>query len=232
MGTGDAAYRRRRFGFSPSWTIGKPATDTPASARSISQAQYGEIHVWTSPLLTLMTGSGDCEHYAIAKFVALHQAGIQPEDLRIVIMHDTIRGEDHAVAAARLDGRWFTLDNRRMTMAEDAHIRNYGRTDQYGVMQYANAPLLAVAPNRKPSAAVKLAAEPGLNFNSKPFRSMIYSNYMGIRGTTPHVEISDAGTVKLSTLIEEAKSKITKGPPFAQQPEQKVVTSPMLGLAA
>jgi hypothetical protein len=42
---------------------------------------------------------------------------------------------------------------------------------------------------------------------------MIYSNYMGIRGTTPHVEISDAGTVKLSTLIEEAKSKITKGPP-------------------
>ena len=146
MGTGDAAYRRRRFGFSPSWTIGKPATDTPASARSISQAQYGEIHVWTSPLLTLMTGSGDCEHYAIANFVALHQAGIQPEDLRIVIMHDTIRGEDHAVAAARLDGHWLTLDNRRMAMVEDAYVRNYRPPyviDQYGVMQYANAPLLA-----------------------------------------------------------------------------------------
>jgi predicted transglutaminase-like cysteine proteinase len=75
-------------------------------------AQYGEIDVWTSPLLTFTTGSGDCEDYAIAKFVALHQAGM-PEDLRIVIMHDTIRGEDYAVAAARLDGRWFTLDNRR-----------------------------------------------------------------------------------------------------------------------
>src|SRR6476660_1249320 len=33
---------------------------------------------------------------------------------------------------------------------------------------------------------------------------------MGIRGTTPHVEISDDGTVKISTLIEEGKSKITK----------------------
>jgi len=27
--------------------------------------------------------------------VALRQAGIAPDDLRIVIMHDTIRGEDH-----------------------------------------------------------------------------------------------------------------------------------------
>ena len=35
---------------------------------------------------------------------------------------------------------------------------------------------------------------------------------MGIRGTTPHVEISDDGTVKFSTLIEEGKSKLTKKP--------------------
>src|ERR1700694_4469904 len=33
---------------------------------------------------------------------------------------------------------------------------------------------------------------------------------MGIRGTTPHVEISDDGTVKFTTLIEEGKSKVTK----------------------
>ncbi|HMF22148.1 MAG TPA: hypothetical protein VKG24_08485, partial [Pseudolabrys sp.] len=30
---------------------------------------------------------------------------------------------------------------------------------------------------------------------------------MGIRGTTPHVEISDDGTVKFSTLIEEGKER-------------------------
>lgn len=33
---------------------------------------------------------------------------------------------------------------------------------------------------------------------------------MGIRGTTPRVEISDDGTVRFSTLIEEGKSKPTK----------------------
>jgi hypothetical protein len=33
---------------------------------------------------------------------------------------------------------------------------------------------------------------------------------MGIRGTTPHVEISDDGTVKFSTLIEENKNSVTE----------------------
>jgi hypothetical protein len=46
---------------------------------------------------------------------------------------------------------------------------------------------------------------------------------LGIRGTTPRVEISDDGTVKFSTLIEEGKSKLVKKPGAAttQQPEQK-----------
>jgi len=46
---------------------------------------------------------------------------------------------------------------------------------------------------------------------------------MGIRGTTPRVEISDDGTVRFSTLIEEGKNKLAKKPgsATAQQPEQK-----------
>src|SRR6195256_13429 len=119
-------------------------------------AQYGEIDVWSSPLVTLATGAGDCEDYAIAKFVALRLAGIPADDLRIVIMHDTIQGEDHAVAAARLDGRWLTLDNRRMAMVEDAHIRNYRPTfviDQSGIMQYVDAPLLAGLVGADPALA-------------------------------------------------------------------------------
>jgi hypothetical protein len=48
---------------------------------------------------------------------------------------------------------------------------------------------------------------------------------LGIRGTTPHVEISDGGTVKVSTLIEEGKSKVTKVAPRIQ-PEQKANHKP------
>ena len=46
---------------------------------------------------------------------------------------------------------------------------------------------------------------------------------MGVRGTTPHVEISDDGTVKFSTLVEEGKSKLTKkaAAPAAEQPDHQ-----------
>jgi hypothetical protein len=45
---------------------------------------------------------------------------------------------------------------------------------------------------------------------------------MGVRGTTPRVEISDDGTVRFSTLIEEGKRSVARKPaaPAAQQPEQ------------
>ena len=111
-------------------------------------ALYGQLDVWTSPLATLATGAGDCEDYAIAKFVALRQAGVAAEDLRIVVMRDLPSGEDHAVAAVRLDGRWLTLDNRRMAMIEDSDVRSVRPTfviGQNGVSRYVDPPFVAEA---------------------------------------------------------------------------------------
>lgn len=110
-------------------------------------AQYGQVDVWSSPLVTLARGAGDCEDYAIAKLVALRLAGIAPDDLRIVVMRDTLSGEDHAVAAARLDGHWLMLDNRRMAMIEDSYMRNVRPLfviDQHGVSEYVETPLIAL----------------------------------------------------------------------------------------
>jgi predicted transglutaminase-like cysteine proteinase len=109
-------------------------------------ATYGEPDVWSTPLATFARGSGDCEDYAIAKFVALAKAGVAPDDLRIVVMHDLLGGEDHAVVAARLDGHWLMLDNRRMAMIEDTDIRSFRPTfviDQNGVNRYGDARLVA-----------------------------------------------------------------------------------------
>jgi predicted transglutaminase-like cysteine proteinase len=111
-------------------------------------ALHGQIDLWSSPLATLTKGAGDCEDYAIAKYVALRLAGVAADDLRIVVMHDTINGEDHAVAAARLDGHWLTLDNRRMAMIEDSDIRTQRPTfviDRDSVMQYLDRQLPAEA---------------------------------------------------------------------------------------
>ena len=104
-------------------------------------ALYGAEDVWSPPLATLAIGAGDCEDYAIAKFVALQEAGISPDDLRIVILRDDHREEDHAVVAARLDGNWLMLDNRHMAMVEDHDLRRYRPVflvDRNGVKLYSD----------------------------------------------------------------------------------------------
>jgi hypothetical protein len=91
----------------------------------------------------------------------LRRAGLAPDDLRIVVLHDTIYGEDHAVAAARLDGRWLMLDNRRMAMVADQDVRNFRPTfviGEHGVMKYTDAPLLADASSSNVAAALILSS--------------------------------------------------------------------------
>ncbi|MBS0246866.1 MAG: transglutaminase-like cysteine peptidase [Proteobacteria bacterium] len=83
-------------------------------------AQFGVPDVWQSPLMTFANGAGDCEDYAIAKYVALREAGVSADDLKLVIVHDNRVGEDHAVTAARVDGEWLILDNRKMLLLTDA----------------------------------------------------------------------------------------------------------------
>jgi predicted transglutaminase-like cysteine proteinase len=85
-------------------------------------AQWGVVEHWSPPLETLATGRGDCEDYAIAKFAALIAAGLAPEDVRLVVVHDTVADDGHAVAAARVDGHWLILDNRWLALAEDSDL--------------------------------------------------------------------------------------------------------------
>lgn len=109
-------------------------------------AQYGKDDIWSSPLVTFAHGAGDCEDYAIAKYAALRLAGIAPEDLRVLIIHETFRNEEHALTAVRFDGHWLTLDNRRMAMIEDDDMRQYRPgfvMGPDGVNYYENPPALA-----------------------------------------------------------------------------------------
>src|SRR5260370_25087749 len=49
-------------------------------------SQYGEADRWSAPLATFATAKGDCEDYAIAKYVALRDAGFPLDDLRAVLV--------------------------------------------------------------------------------------------------------------------------------------------------
>src|SRR5205814_10571227 len=69
-----------------------------AAFRYVSDfAQHGEADRWSAPLATFATAKGDCEDYAIAKYVALRQAGVSPDELRLVLVRDRAVREDRSV---------------------------------------------------------------------------------------------------------------------------------------
>ena len=129
-------------------------------------AQYGVVDLWSSPLATLAAGAGDCEDYAIAKYVALREAGLGNEDLRLLIVRDTKLREDHAVVAARLDGRWLVLDNRRLVLLEDMQLKQYApmfEIDDEGVKRLVLSDTYRSSSRMAPDAtrAVSEDAAPG-----------------------------------------------------------------------
>jgi predicted transglutaminase-like cysteine proteinase len=73
----------------------------------------------------LAAGVGDCEDYAIAKYIALRESGVPEEDLRLLFVHDARVREDHAVVTVHLEGRWLVLDNRWLALAEDTELRRF-----------------------------------------------------------------------------------------------------------
>lgn len=103
-------------------------------------AQWGVIDRWSAPLVTLTTGLGDCEDYAIAKYVALKEVGTAAEDVKLIIVRDLAVGGEHAVVAVRFDGHWIILDNRWLILVEDSQIRQMVPLfvlDQSGVREFA-----------------------------------------------------------------------------------------------
>jgi predicted transglutaminase-like cysteine proteinase len=87
--------------------------------------QHRELDRWSSPLASFATGKGDCEDYAIAKYAALREAGVADADMRLLLVRDRTVRQDHAVLAARLDGRWLILDNRWAGLREDNSELNF-----------------------------------------------------------------------------------------------------------
>ncbi|UWU74025.1 transglutaminase-like cysteine peptidase [Bradyrhizobium huanghuaihaiense] len=87
--------------------------------------QHRELDRWSSPLASFATGKGDCEDYAIAKYAALREAGFPDADMRLLLVRDRTVRQDHAVLAARLDGRWMILDNRWAGLREDNGELNF-----------------------------------------------------------------------------------------------------------
>lgn len=125
--------------------------------------QWGVVDRWSAPLETFTTQRGDCEDYAIAKYVALRAAGVAPEHVRLVVVRNTGRQENnqendqenHAVVAVRLDNIWMILDNRWLALVPDRQLWRATplfEIDEHGVRRFV-APALIAKLQQSPSAA-------------------------------------------------------------------------------
>jgi predicted transglutaminase-like cysteine proteinase len=134
---------RQRVGRARGDTINNLVNDAVRYTSDLDQ--HGVIDVWMAPLATLASGRGDCKDYAIAKYVALRDAGVAPEDLRLLLVRDLSVRQDHAVVAIRTDGRWLILDNRYSRLIEAAEAHQFVplfAIDHQGVKLFA-APYVA-----------------------------------------------------------------------------------------
>ena len=85
---------------------------------------YGVSDYWATPG-QFFSRDGDCEDYAIAKFLSLRALGFGNDMLRVVVLQDLNLRVGHAILVVFLDGESLVLDNqvRRVVRAET--IRHY-----------------------------------------------------------------------------------------------------------
>ena len=88
------------------------------------QVNWNLPDYWATPLQFLQKG-GDCEDFAIAKYMALRSAGVPVEDMRIVVLNDLNLGIAHAVLAVYVNASPYILDNQISKVVPASTIRHY-----------------------------------------------------------------------------------------------------------
>ena len=89
-----------------------------------SYVNWRESNHWETPFEFLRKG-GQCQDYAVTKYLLLRAAGVPAADLRVVVVHDERLGLDHAVTVAYVDGEALLLDNLRSAVMPAASVHDY-----------------------------------------------------------------------------------------------------------
>jgi hypothetical protein len=167
----------------PAWTQDAPAR--PA-VQDVSVQPIGKV-------LTA-TGAVTIEH--VNAVIVQATLGNQPSVTKVgdpVYLGDIVQtGADGRIAVSFTDGTAFDLSsNARMVMNEFVYDPNSN----------SNSTFLSLTKGTFTFVAGKIAKTGDMKIDT-PVATM------GIRGTTPHVEISDDGSVKFSTLLEDGKPQV------------------------
>ncbi len=90
----------------------------------IDPKNWGVKDYWATPV-QFNRKNGDCEDYAISKFMALRRLGFPNDKMRIVVLQDLNLNIAHAVLVVYIDGQRLVLDNQLRRVVPASRIRHY-----------------------------------------------------------------------------------------------------------
>jgi len=187
---------RKHFALATAFILAVTGLYSEPSSGQVGPARPAVLDSQPKPIgkVVVATGSVSVER-ANATVVQVSVAGQDVKVGDVVYQGDVVKtGGDGRIGINFADGSSFSLSsNARMALDEFVYEPNGKSNSTFfnltsGTMTFA-AGVVAKTGSMKVDTPVAT---------------------MGIRGTTPHVEISDDGAVRFSTLIEEGKSKIVK----------------------
>ncbi len=95
------------------------------SIKFVSDAHnYGASDYWATPIEFLARG-GDCEDYAIAKYISLVALGFSKDQLRLAIVNDRVMHAPHATLIVYDGASKKVLDNQNPSVADASQITRY-----------------------------------------------------------------------------------------------------------
>lgn len=90
----------------------------------IDQKNWGKSDYWETPVEFMKYG-GDCEDFAIAKYVALRALGVPESRMRLAIVQDLKKNMPHAILIVYTEKGPFVLDNQSEIMRSAQAIKHY-----------------------------------------------------------------------------------------------------------
>ncbi len=85
---------------------------------------YGQSDYWATPV-EFFTRGGDCEDFAIAKYVSLRALGVPEERMRIAIVQDMRKNIPHAILIVYTEDGAMVLDNQNKRALSTASVDHY-----------------------------------------------------------------------------------------------------------
>lgn len=168
----------------------------PATAQSVSGSSDLSVQGPIGKILQVQ-GAASIEHNALTIVQASLAASAPPKAGDSVYTGDVIQtGADGKIEIVFSDGTAFNVaKNARIELNE--FIYDVSGKSNSTKMSLTKGTLTFVAGQIAKSGSMQVQTPVGT---------------MGIRGTTPRVEILDDGTVKFSTLVEEGRPDVTPAP--------------------